>query len=241
MRVTAAVLYDAKKPVVIEDVELLEPGPHEVQVRWAANGVCHSDLHVITGDYPHPLPVVLGHEAAGVVEKVGPGVETVAPGDHVCSSYIPSCGKCRYCINGQPTLCALRDRPRWFMLDGTPRFRRNGQPLHHFLQVSGYATHSVLPEDSVNEIARGMLALVASACLFVVVGQPVRTLIFVGALNGLILPISLGVMLVAGSTRRIVGSYRHPLWLTIAGGVVAASMAAMGVWSLATQIPLLFR
>ena len=94
MRVTAAVLYDTKKPVVVEDVELLEPGPHEVQVRWAANGVCHSDLHVITGDSPHPLPVVLGHEAAGVVEKVGPGVETVAPGDHVCSSYIPSCGKC---------------------------------------------------------------------------------------------------------------------------------------------------
>jgi Zn-dependent alcohol dehydrogenase len=67
MRVTAAVLYDAKKPVVIEDVELLEPGPHEVQVRWAANGVCHSDLHVMTGDYPHALPVVLGHVAAGGV------------------------------------------------------------------------------------------------------------------------------------------------------------------------------
>ena len=123
MRVTAAVLYDVKKPVVVEDVELLEPGPHEVQVRWAANGVCHSDLHVMTGDYPHPLPVVLGHEAAGVVEKVGPGVETVAPGDHVCSSYIPSCGKCWYCIGGQPTMCALRDKPRWFMLDGTPRFQ----------------------------------------------------------------------------------------------------------------------
>jgi S-(hydroxymethyl)glutathione dehydrogenase/alcohol dehydrogenase len=154
MRVTAAVLYDAKKPVVIEDVELLEPGPHEVQVRWAANGVCHSDLHVITGDYPHPLPVVLGHEAAGVVEKVGPGVETVAPGDHVCSSYIPSCGKCWYCIGGQPTMCALRDKPRWFMLDGTPRFKKGAQTLHHFLQVSGYATHSVLPEESVIPIRK---------------------------------------------------------------------------------------
>ena len=97
---------------------LQEPGPHEVLVRWVANGVCHSDLHVMTGDYPHPLPVVLGHEAAGVVEKVGPGVESVAPGDHVCSSYIPSCGKCWYCIGGQPTMCALRDKPRWFMLDG---------------------------------------------------------------------------------------------------------------------------
>ena len=145
MRVTAAVLYDVRKPLVIEDVDLLEPGPHEVLVRWKANGVCHSDLHVMTGDYPHPLPVVLGHEAAGVVEKIGPGVETVAPGDHVCSSYIPSCGKCWYCIGGQPTMCALRDKPRWFMLDGTPRFQKNGQGLHHFLQVSGYATHAVLP------------------------------------------------------------------------------------------------
>ena len=154
MRVSAAVLYDVKKPVVVEDVELLEPGPHEVQVRWAANGVCHSDLHVITGDYPHPLPVVLGHEAAGVVEKVGAGVETVAPGDHVCSSYIPSCGKCWYCIGGQPTMCALRDKPRWFMLDGTPRLKKDGRGLHHFLQVSGYATHAVLPEESVIPIRK---------------------------------------------------------------------------------------
>ncbi len=154
MRATAAVLYEVKKPVVVEDVEVLEPGSHEVLVRWTANGVCHSDLHVITGDYPHPLPVVLGHEAAGVVERVGPGVETVKPGDHVCSSYIPSCGKCWYCIGGQPTMCALRDKPRWFMLDGTSRFRKNGTSLHHFLQVSGYATHSVLLEESVIPIRK---------------------------------------------------------------------------------------
>jgi S-(hydroxymethyl)glutathione dehydrogenase/alcohol dehydrogenase len=154
MQANAAVLYEAKKPLVVEEVELLEPGPHEVQVRWVANGVCHSDLHVMTGDYPHPLPVILGHEAAGVVEKIGPGVETVTPGDHVCSSYIPSCGRCWYCIGGQPTMCALRDKPRWFMLDGTSRFRKNGQPLHHFLQVAGYATHTVLPEQSVIPIRK---------------------------------------------------------------------------------------
>src|SRR5438876_6282114 len=154
MQATAAVLYEVKKPLVIEDVELLEPASHEVLVRWKANGVCHSDLHVITGDYPHPLPVVLGHEAAGVVESVGPGVVTVTPGDHVCSSYIPSCGKCWYCIGGQPTMCALRDKPRWFMLDGTPRLRKDGRGLHHFLQVSGYATHSVLPEECVIPIRK---------------------------------------------------------------------------------------
>src|SRR5438046_7814805 len=83
---TAAVLYQVKQPLVVEDVEVLEPGAHEVLVRWVANGVCHSDLHVITGDYPHPLPVVLGHEAAGVVEQVGAAVESVKPGDHVCRS-----------------------------------------------------------------------------------------------------------------------------------------------------------
>ena len=154
MHAKAAVLYEVKKPVVVEDVELMDPGAHEVLVKWAANGVCHSDLHVITGDSPHPLPVVLGHEAAGIVQKVGSGVETVKPGDHVCSSYIPSCGKCWYCIGGQPTMCALRDKPRWFMLDGTPRFKKNGQGLHHYLQVAGYATHSVLPEVSVIPIRK---------------------------------------------------------------------------------------
>jgi len=154
MNAQAAVLYEVKKPVVVEDVEVLEPGAHEVLVKWVANGVCHSDLHVITGDYPHPLPVVLGHEASGVVQKIGAGVETVRPGDHVCSSYIPSCGRCWYCIGGQPTMCALRDKPRWFMHDGTSRFRKNGQGLHHFLQVAGYATHAVLPEPSVIPIRK---------------------------------------------------------------------------------------
>ena len=154
MRARAAVLYEVNKPLVVEDVDVLEPGPHEVLVRFVANGVCHSDLHAITGDYPHPLPVVLGHEAAGIVERVGAGVETVKAGDHVCSSYIPSCGRCWYCVNGRPTLCALRDKPRWFMLDGTSRFRKGDQPLHHFLQVSGYATHAVMLEDGVIPIRK---------------------------------------------------------------------------------------
>ena len=154
MKTRAAVAYQAGRPLVVEDVELLEPGPHEVQVRWKANGVCHSDFHIVNGDVPHPLPVVLGHEAAGVVERVGAGVETVKPGDHVCSSYIPSCGRCSYCIGGQPTMCALRDRPRWFMLDGTSRLRKGATSLHHYLQVAGYATHAVLMEDSVIPIRK---------------------------------------------------------------------------------------
>jgi S-(hydroxymethyl)glutathione dehydrogenase/alcohol dehydrogenase len=154
MNVKAAVLYEIKKPLVIEDVELMEPQAHEVLVRWAANGVCHSDYHLMSGDVAHPLPVILGHEAAGVVERVGPGVESVKPGDHVCSSYIPSCGQCWYCISGQPTMCGLRDHPRHLMLDGTTRFRKNGLSLNHYLQVAGFATHSVLMEQSVIPIRR---------------------------------------------------------------------------------------
>src|SRR5216117_4527454 len=154
MNAKAAVLHEVKKPVVVEDVELMEPGAHEVLVKWAANGVCHSDHHLITGDSPHPLPVVLGHEAAGVVQKIGAGVDTVQVGDHVCSSYIPSCGRCSYCIGGQPTMCALRDKPRWLMLDGTTRFRKNGTSLNHYLQVAGFATHSVLMEESVIPIRK---------------------------------------------------------------------------------------
>src|SRR5438094_647057 len=179
MRATAAVLYEVKKPLVIEEVELLDPGPHEVQVRWVANGVCHSDYHLMSGDVPHPLPVVLGHEAAGVVERVGPGVESVKVGDHVCSSYIPSCGKCAYCIGGQPTMCALRDKPRWLMLDGTTRFRKNGTSLNHYLQVAGYATHSVLMEESVIPIRKDapldVVCLVSCGVLVVVGVCPAGT------------------------------------------------------------------
>ena len=154
MHAKAAVLYETKQPLVIEEVEVLEPGPHEVLVKYVATGVCHSDLHVITGDTPHPLPVVLGHEGAGVVEKVGPGVEWVKPGDHVVTSYIPSCGKCSYCIMGRPNLCALRDKPRHLMLDGTPRFRKGSQGLNHFLQVSSFAERAVLLEEGVIPIRK---------------------------------------------------------------------------------------
>src|SRR5918996_1322962 len=125
-------------------------------VEWGdADAVALEPRHPYTKAlFAAALPVVLGHEAAGVVERIGSGVETVKPGDHVCSSYIPSCGRCGYCIGGQPTMCALRDKPRWFMLDGTSRFQKAGRSLHHFLQVSGYATRSVLLEESVIPIRK---------------------------------------------------------------------------------------
>jgi Zn-dependent alcohol dehydrogenase len=151
----AAVLDSAKAPLSVEPLELLDPGPGEVLVRYVASGVCHSDLHVVSGDMLHPLPVVLGHEGAGVVEAVGPGVTTCQVGDHVLTSYIPSCGKCRYCTIGRPNLCELRDRPRHLMLDGTTRFRRrDGSAVNHFLQVSSFATRAVLLEEGVIPIRK---------------------------------------------------------------------------------------
>ena len=107
----------------------------------------------MTGDYPHPCPSCSATRRRAWWRSRA-GVDTVKPGDHVCSSYIPSCGRCAYCIGGQPTMCALRDKPRWFMHDGTSRLRKNGLALHHFLQVAGYATHAVLPEQSVIPIRK---------------------------------------------------------------------------------------
>ena len=98
MHIKAAVLYGQNQPVKIEEVELRDPDPGEVLVRIGASGVCHSDLHRVTGAIPSPFPVVLGHEAAGVVEYVGDGVSRVAPGDRVVLSWAPFCGKCFFCL-----------------------------------------------------------------------------------------------------------------------------------------------
>ena len=101
----AAVLYEVNKPLVIEDISVPNPGPREVLIRTAVAGLCHSDLHFMEGLYPHPLPAVLGHESAGVVEKVGSDVTYVKPGDHVVTCLSVFCGTCEYCSTGRPVLC----------------------------------------------------------------------------------------------------------------------------------------
>jgi S-(hydroxymethyl)glutathione dehydrogenase / alcohol dehydrogenase len=154
MLTKAAVLYEPGQGLEMEQLELEEPRAGEVLVRYVASGVCHSDLHHIQGLVPHPTPVVLGHEGAGVVEAVGPGVTTVEVGDHVLTSYILSCGRCPYCVVGRGNLCDLRDKPRHLMLDGTTRFRKGDAAVYHYLQVSSYAERAVLPELSVIPIRK---------------------------------------------------------------------------------------
>src|SRR5207245_11103171 len=118
-RMRAAILHEVGRPLAVDTVELEGPRREEVAVRITATGVCHSDLHYIKGDLTFPLPVVLGHEAAGVVEAVGEGVGSVRPGDHVVLLFAPACGSCRYCDAGRPHLCEMRYRVRGKMPDGT--------------------------------------------------------------------------------------------------------------------------
>lgn len=148
MMTRGAIFQSIGKPLELGDLELLPPGDHEVQVRYVASGLCHSDLHVMDGSMAHPAPAVLGHEGAGIVERVGDRVSRVAVGDHVLTSYQPSCGRCWYCVTGRPNLCDLRTAPRHVMPDGTSRFRGgDGSEVFHFLQVSSHAQNAVLPEE----------------------------------------------------------------------------------------------
>ena len=149
MQVKAAVHYQPGQGVEIEMLDLEEPRTHEVRVRYVASGVGHSDLHHIQGLVPHPTPVVFGHEGAGIVEAVGPDVSGVRVGDHVLTSYIPSCGRCYYCTIGRPNLCELRDRPRYQPLDGTCRFKQGDQNVYQYLQLGTYAEMATVPDVSV--------------------------------------------------------------------------------------------
>ena len=132
------VVFDGKQVQVVDDLEVRDPGPGEVLVAVAAAGLCHSDLSVVDGTIPFPAPVVLGHEGAGVVEAVGPGVTHVGPGDHVALSTLANCGTCADCDRGRPTMCRKAiGRP------GQP-FSRGGQPLFQFASNSSFAERTVV-------------------------------------------------------------------------------------------------
>jgi S-(hydroxymethyl)glutathione dehydrogenase/alcohol dehydrogenase len=141
--VKAAVYYGGGKPVVIEDVGVRAPGPGEVRVRIKAAGLCHSDQSVIDGTIPYPVPVVLGHEGAGIVEDIGPGVTSVREGDSVIISTLAHCGRCRACEGGKPTACRNAPNPK----DTSP-FTVNGKPAYQFANASAFSELTLVREQS---------------------------------------------------------------------------------------------
>jgi S-(hydroxymethyl)glutathione dehydrogenase / alcohol dehydrogenase len=155
MRIRAAVLEEFGAPLVVQEVELAEPGPGEALVRLVACGVCHTDLYTASGADPSGYaPTVLGHEGAGVVERVGDGVTLVAPGDHVVTLFSPQCGECVHCRSPRTNLClAIREQQnKGYLPDGTTRLRRDGEPLRHFMGTSTFAECTVMPEIALAKI-----------------------------------------------------------------------------------------
>lgn len=149
MKFRAAILRAVGQPLTVEEVDLKPLKAGDVLVRLRASGLCHTDLEVMEGSLAYPMPIVLGHEGAGVVEKVGEGVTMVAPGDHVVCSWNPHCGHCFYCERDLPILCEpfTRHQPRGLLLDGTSRMSRAGETVHHYSVTSTHAEYTVVPES----------------------------------------------------------------------------------------------
>jgi S-(hydroxymethyl)glutathione dehydrogenase/alcohol dehydrogenase len=167
----AAVLWQPGSPVEILDVDLAAPREQEVLVKIAACGVCASDLHVVDGDLPEPMPLVLGHEASGVVVETGRGVEALTVGDHVVLALVPSCGRCATCLAGRPNFCELSAKmgATGTLADGTSRLSVDGTRLHHFNSVSSFAEYAVVPESAAvairTDVSLDVAALVSCAVL----------------------------------------------------------------------------
>jgi len=166
MKVRAAVLeamgaahpYATSRPLRIEELDLAPPGTGEILVRVRAAGLCHSDLSVINGDRPRPMPMALGHEAAGVVEQVGDGLHDLAVGDHVVLVFVPSCGHCLACAEGRPALCepGAAANGAGTLLNGARRLTRTGEAINHHLGCSAFATHAVVSRRSAIKIDRDL-------------------------------------------------------------------------------------
>ena len=164
MKIRAAVLrqspvlppFAVSRPLSIEELDLDPPGREEILVRIGAAGLCHSDLSVINGDRPRPMPMALGHEAAGTVEAIGAGVHDLLPGDYVVMSFVPSCGHCLPCAEGRPALCVpgAEANGKGVLLSGERRLVCDEVPVNHHLGVSGFATHAVVSRHSAIKIDR---------------------------------------------------------------------------------------
>jgi alcohol dehydrogenase len=146
--------YADSQPMTIETVDLDPPGPGEVLYKIIGAGLCHSDLSTIENLRPRRLPTVPGHEAAGIVEEVGPGVTSLKPGDHVVSMFVSSCGDCRYCNNGRPNLCQSSSiaRAEGTLVSGARRLSLNGEPLNHYSGLSVFAQYAVVSQSALIKI-----------------------------------------------------------------------------------------
>jgi S-(hydroxymethyl)glutathione dehydrogenase/alcohol dehydrogenase len=157
VRIRAAVLEEFGQPLVVQEVELAEPRAGEVLVRLAACGMCHTDLYTASGADPTGYaPCVLGHEGAGIVERVGEGVTLVKPGDHVITLFAPECGECVHCRSDRTNRCvAIRDQQNLgYLPDGTTRLSRGGAQLRHFMGTSTYAEYTVMPEIALASVSQ---------------------------------------------------------------------------------------
>jgi S-(hydroxymethyl)glutathione dehydrogenase / alcohol dehydrogenase len=155
MKIRAAVLEEFGKPLVVQELDLAEPKAGEVLVRLVACGVCHTDLFTASGVDPSGYsPTVLGHEGAGVVEKVGDGVSSLSLGDHVVTLFSPQCRECVHCKSGKTNICiAIREQQnQGYLPDGTTRLSRNGEPIRHFMGTSTFAEYTVIPEIALAKV-----------------------------------------------------------------------------------------
>lgn len=155
VKARAAVAWEKGKPLEIETVEVEGPKEGEVLVRVVATGVCHTDAFTLSGADPEGIfPAILGHEGGGIVEEVGPGVTSVAVGDHVIPLYTPECGKCKFCLSGKTNLCqAIRaTQGKGLMPDGTTRFKVGGREVFHYMGTSTFSEYTVLPEIALAKI-----------------------------------------------------------------------------------------
>jgi S-(hydroxymethyl)glutathione dehydrogenase/alcohol dehydrogenase len=167
MKIRAAVLQAFDSPLEVQELDLAEPRVGEVLVRLVACGVCHTDLYTASGADPSGYaPTVLGHEGAGIVERIGDGVAELAPGDHVVTLFSPQCRECEHCLDPRTNLClAIREQQnQGFLPDGTTRLSRDGEPIRHFMGTSTFAEYTVIPEIALAKVNPD--APLDRACLF---------------------------------------------------------------------------
>jgi alcohol dehydrogenase len=246
MKIRAAILdemgrappYSQSKPLTIDEVDLAPPGHGEVLVKIVAAGLCHSDLSVIDGNRPRPMPMALGHEAAAVVEELGEGVDDLAKGDHVVLVFVPSCGHCEPCAIGRPALCepAAVANGNGTLLSGARRITRNGKRINHHLGVSCFAEYATVSRRSVVKIDRDLpldKAALFGCAVLTGVGAVVNTArvtagssVAVVGLGGVGLAALLGAL--AAGAERVVAVDLSPAKLAIAGQLGATDQFAAG-------------